>query len=485
MTRNSWQFAAWIRQKLAEGAPGERLPTDAQMAEMFGLSKSTVRRLLARHAGGDVLSRIPGKGSFLSGPPQPPPVCEPPRTSAENIAAQILDDIHAGVLRRGQVLPPVKQMVYRLRVSAATVRRAYGLLRQRHVVTRTGRTYRIGGFTEVLRPGADRDVMLFGEKPSHIARLFTTDELAPAYRKMELELHANGLVLHVEPLEAIGRLLPLWRRRRQLPQALALWLANLSDFEVHQKTYARIRRLADALGRRPPALLVDGYGPAPPRCPRGIHLISRGNIVTASARMLAEYLVRCGWRAACFFAEHEDPKRVIQWVKARAELKHLDPEFEFRMVARAEGGGREARRSGQALTNVLRTPGTALVLTKYERVPVDVLLGELVILRNFAELYARFPHARMWVFLKDRCAADALHWARDAGVPVPRALSIISTEHDPNYYHLGLSCCMPDYEQIGYQMAHALIGEIPIRRTTKGYIRTEALLMEKETTRRE
>lgn len=66
---------------------------------------------------------------------------------------------------------------------------------------------------------------------------------------------------------------------------------------------------------------------------------------------------------------------------------------------------------------------------------------------------------------------------------VPKDISIISLEDDPRYYPMGITYCGPDFERIGYQMAHTIIGDIPVAKTTLGFVRTSAIVMERLSTR--
>jgi hypothetical protein len=59
----------------------------------------------------------------------------------------------------------------------------------------------------------------------------------------------------------------------------------------------------------------------------------------------------------------------------------------------------------------------------------------------------------------------------------------MTVENDPAYYHLGLTYCYPDFARLGYLMAHALIGDFPVEKTTRGSIRMHTLVVEKLTTR--
>jgi DNA-binding LacI/PurR family transcriptional regulator len=79
-------------------------------------------------------------------------------------------------------------------------------------------------------------------------------------------------------------------------------------------------------------------------------------------------------------------------------------------------------------------------------------------------------------------AADALGWLERQGIPVPDRVQVVAFDNDPDYHSLGITSCLPDWEGIGYLMAHALIRDFPVERTRLGYIRMRALLLERETT---
>ena len=55
-------------------------------------------------------------------------------------------------------------------------------------------------------------------------------------------------------------------------------------------------------------------------------------------------------------------------------------------------------------------------------------------------------------------------------------------EDEPSSYHLGLSWCGIDFERTGCLMAHAVLNDIPVARTSKGFIRPVAMVVEKLTT---
>jgi len=89
----------------------------------------------------------------------------------------------------------------------------------------------------------------------------------------------------------------------------------------------------------------------------------------------------------------------------------------------------------------------------------------------------------LWVFGADSEAAMAIDWADEQGIHIPGQLSIMGLQHSPSFFHRGLSLCGPDWDTIGYQMAHSLIGDVPVAKTGRGFIRSRAIVIEKLTTR--
>jgi len=483
--RPSRRFKVWLEERLQAAAPGTRLPTDGQLASRFGVSRSTVRRVLETYRDRGLVERIPGKGTFLPRPAErPDPEDAPPKSSAENIADHMLHAIHTGALRRGQVLPPVKQVVYQFRVSSTSVQQAYRMLQDKGVVTKVGRTFWIGTFMDTLVPETRKSICMLAENQAEITKIFTAFSQARAYQKMEHELLANGYALDFLTLDALPAHLRQWRKSRRLPYGFAFRCSSHTAFDPLRADWDAIRSLAARSETRSPVMLLEVIGALHGRRPPGLELLSGGNVQTATARTLARYLVDRRWHEANFFTAAAGGMTLPGLAKSRAELKHLDGDFVFRITAVAPDKPTRQRIAKKLADSMTPVPWTEqAILGKYEPVPKDVLMSEVSVLRSYGEVFDRFPNARMWVFERDGQAAKALQWATDNHVRVPDQLSIMTTDHDPDFLQIGFSCCFPDYEQIGYQMAHALIGDYPVTRTSKGFIRTRSLLVERHTTR--
>lgn len=81
------QIAERIEADIAEGrlSPGARLPTEAELAERFGVNRHTLRRALAMLTEQGLIEATPGRGTFVKEPPIRYPIS--PRTRFSEIVS--------------------------------------------------------------------------------------------------------------------------------------------------------------------------------------------------------------------------------------------------------------------------------------------------------------------------------------------------------------------------------------------------------------
>jgi len=70
----------------------------------------------------------------------------------------------------------------------------------------------------------------------------------------------------------------------------------------------------------------------------------------------------------------------------------------------------------------------------------------------------------------DYIARDYHYWFRIMGIPVPRRISMISFDNQPEFMAYPMSTIDPGFARLGYLAAHILIGDIPVKTDSEGRI---------------
>ncbi|MFG1604257.1 aminotransferase class I/II-fold pyridoxal phosphate-dependent enzyme [Actinoplanes sp. NPDC049265] len=226
-------------------------------------------------------------------------------SSASSISASVETGVREGRLEAGASLPPVRTLAEQLRVSPATVAKAYAELRRRGVVEAHGRRgTRVRSRPPVATPRASMGVevapgvyRLYGGEPStrHLpplgpvlsevasglgdpigyARGGVLPELAEAARERlaggGVPMDHAGITVTGGALDAIERL-------------LTAHLAPGDAVAVEDPGWAHLFDLIAALGLRAVPMAMDESGPVPVSLERALALGARSVVITSRAQ---------------------------------------------------------------------------------------------------------------------------------------------------------------------------------------------------------
>lgn len=476
-------LSQWLTEQVQKLPAGTPLPTTEALATRFGISPRTVNRALAGFIRTRKIVRVRGRGSFVGGPDDLPrsPTRVARRDPVQTVVDAVSDEIATGAFRVGDPLPALKYLRVRFSVAPDTVSEAYRRLVKKGLVVQIGRTFWVGGrLIELLNASSRVEVYLLNPFGEDCANIFQGDDLAIAYRRMEQELMSKRVLLRYESAHTTERLARAWRKKGP-PLGVVLFkttpefaLEHLRPLRSFMKASSALKVLADISSGNPGVLAHDAL------------VLSRGNILTSCARTLSRFLVQSHYRNALFCFDntrfmwgHYGIPRAI--ARVRAELRRLNSSFHYKFVI---SDTQPESAADRFFGDDDFKRGLTQSLSKYEHTTWSELSAETIFSATPPEqLVQLYPEADIWVCSTAALAVEIVRCLRALKRRIARDVSVVSLEDNPHYYHMGLSCCAPDYDRIGYLAAHAALGDIPVARTRQGFIRTEACVVERLTTR--
>ncbi|MBD3242562.1 MAG: GntR family transcriptional regulator [Chitinivibrionales bacterium] len=472
-------FRDWLDNALARATPDQRLPTNAQLARQWRLSEATIRRVLRSYAEQGLVESIRGSGTFARPTtPTEEPAPQAPRSAHQALADSLAEAIARADLRRGDPLPLVKSLCTQYHVTPSTVTAAYRLLARQGLAVRAGRRYRVGQVTDVTRPFGWEQVALVYDAARSLQDLIDGLLWRPALEEMEMELQGCRHRLTYLQSTDIDRSVQAWKAQGRFPRGIVL----VSDgrLDIHSMA-ERLLRILPSRIRRPTIVLA---GDRPKALPAGVQAFTHGHIPTTRAREIARLCAhhRVGCLAVFVGAPPPRPSAARDALRLVPELDSLSPGTALEFIVRRSPTIATPRDYFAFLRAYFPDSYLLGLAGKSRAVDFGTLEHACVVVDSDAERLATLPKGSMACFLSDDHAADALSWCEAHTVRVPWDLSILGTHNCPRHYHLGLSCCVADWRAIGYQLAHALIGDLPVERTRRGYIRTRARIIHRQTT---
>jgi hypothetical protein len=255
--------------------------------------------------------------------------------------------------------------------------------------------------------------------------------------------------------------------------------------ELYREVEPHLARLLTRRSPEPPAIVLAGR---PIRTlPKGIDEYCTGTMATHTARTLARYAhARRYDRVFLFTGQLNGWSPIHEVLRVEVELRHLNPRADVRYVI----GSSPQLADGRALDDLLDDAAFRAgegrhwqnLLGKYGERPLSAMREFVKVVDGLEAAFGSLPRPALWVFSSDDDAAAALEYCRTMRIGVPDDVAMIGLENSPRRLHLGISSCVPDWRTMGYLMAHAILRDMPVARTSHGFLRPSVRIYERDTT---
>lgn len=480
-TKKIQQFKQWLQSVIAQNDSGLQLPFDRDLSRRFGISMRSIARVMKEFAEANQIERVHGKGTFVckqnvSAPAAP---VQAPQSAPERLAESILDAFRRGDLREGEALPSVKYMTRRFHVAPATVSGAYAQLVASGYVTRIGKTFWLGRFGELAHAGKQREIIVFVENHAQLAALYHPHTfLSSALRKMEDILSSSRYRISYRYLSELSELIADWRKGRTAPSGLVLYRHT----DKHLRTYPAIKLLLKQptmLASMP--VLVDLEWGRRVKPSSHVTVLSRNHIYTAVGRTLGEYLRRTDYQTITLVIDNEFsrtggfPAQFSHSIKLFEEIDHALPSSDLSIVLAGQPHNADIR---QWIVDTFEFHAHG----KYRPISVGEFLSRVRTVPTLTDVVKEDMNRTTLVFSRDSMAVHAIRLCQKDAIAIPGQCSLIGLENDSAYFHYGISACVPDWEAIGYLMAHSFLRDFPIEKSRKGFMQTRAKMICRHTT---
>lgn len=469
----------WLKKSIGEAEAGTALPTDQTLAREWQLSERTVQRLMKTLAQKNLVVRIRGKGTFTPyeiSDSKVLPVLKKV-SSAQTLASQIQKMIQAGLLKLSDQLPQIKYQCMHYGLSSHTVTNAYKLLEQHAFAHRIGRTWFVGpGLSPDVSGRQQKTVFMTVPDSVAFAQPFSSGNMAKALQKMELELLNFGYRLQMLRLTDFINSCETLAKKNSLPHGIFFYSFPAENLSTFDQTYLPLRA---ATGQHC-SLVIDLCSYKKNfESSFTIEFLEHGNLNTSRARSIAEFTVISTYetKALLIDADIIDQKSSEPWGKIQGlqkimgELVSLNPNQNLIQVIVGKLNPVVQKKIENWFTD--NSSGYGLYLKeKYGETTSKIFQRKPVFLPDVnKDILSSMGTRPLMLCSSARLAVSLFDNLLESGIKAGKNFGIISLENHADLINRQISCCAIDYDLIGYLLAHALIGDIPLKHTRNGYIR--------------
>lgn len=483
---------AELRRHIERLPAGSSIKTDTELAQQYSVSPRTIRRWMKAYEKEGLVARIRGRGTYrlpFPVPPHPTKVTSSSPRSRDRLVGQLREAIARGEIRRGDPLPRSKYLQLHYHVSNRTINRAYAEMEQQGLAYRVGRHYYAGALMPAVHPLANHDIFLVVDTESDFDRVYDVqaDLMAPAYVACERELRALGMTLRYMTAGELKAEVAHWKRDSTMPAGIMLWRYDCAGWPYIRKLLGP--HIFDTPIPRTRLFLDIQLMGDLQRTPKRTAAINRGNIMTTQSRTVADFAVQssCASSIGLVYSGDDIRRRGTQWFlrfqKVVFEIQRRTGEQVFSFVVDPQKEIRardlvDAARTVQPWFFDYLAGKSALSEPAFQQTMTE----SIQVVDAFGVLAGHNAKRTLLIFPRAQTACVTIDDFRRKGCDIPRDISLLALENNPRSFPRGLSACAPDWDTAGYLMAHAMVGDIPFERTSRGFIRIPSPFIQRLTT---
>lgn len=466
--RQTEALTRWLEEKVARGARGERIPTQSELARRRHLSPTTVQRVVRKFIERGDIHAIPGRGMFVRSLPKESPEDDvSPKSTVDSLYEWIREGIRSGRLKRGHPLPQVKAIQLQFHVGQKAVTRAYRRASESGYVVRIGKRYFVSDFRQLHGYRGERQVHVFYEKKAELSRFFMQPLLGDAFRQLERELFVYGSRLLFHPERALPRMVHAWIDHNAFPDGIVL--TGITRARYNSLT-PLLKPLLPHIRMKRTSVLMTG---SDLQHPKEIHYFCDGSVPKAKARALADFAQQsCRQSVAVVFdAAGDSPVAIRLALRTSGELlaRNVPADVGIYVVNARDTTASEILdqlgRQGAGSLEYLHA-----MFAKRKDMPLQSLLSTIHVRDTMQSLIHELPRQSLCLCQETGSALKAVDVCTARRRRIPDDIAVVSCEDDPASYHLGLTMVSVDRQTLGYLMAHALLNDIPLRRSGRGFM---------------
>ena len=470
------EYRQHLESYLTKALPGTRLPGERDLAKSWGCSVATVRRVMNTFVESGQIRRVQGKGTFARTLPPPAFPTDYPGDAPGRIMSVLTRAISSGDLPVGTRLPDIKQLCALHHASASTLIAALRRMADLGLLSRTGRNYSVG-VTALPVPQRTRQILFFNCSGSDLGDLTSRSEMQlQLFRAFDREIVKAAVRIRYRTGSDLERYAA---HPATLPASVCGIAADALSPSQYERVIDQIKAIGDPRNRPIQSMILTGSHTRPSA---GIHQLCTGTITTSRARTLTEFVRTRSFPGIALFQDLSlsGHTEFIYNLKFVRDMAHFCPTVNVHVVNRICGQHANPQKEFATLCQKIEEDHRDRFLSKYREYHFHDSWKKMKVVTQFQ--YRQYLDWPLWVFAADADAVKALAWLERNRIAVPATQQIISLEGSDQYYGKGISLCGTDWESTGYLMAHALIGDIPIARTSHGFLRIRSLIVERQTT---